>query len=275
MYVMFNEKLTDSQEGFISATSEGFAYGYGLFETLKVVNGNIFFLEEHLDRMIKGCIELNMPFDYDLKRIKKYCEELVLANNFCSGSIKILYSKNKEKCDLIIYTGDKSYAKERYEKGFEVCFAEGKRNPFEKLVHIKTNNYLGNVIEKQNAKGKGWDEAVFLNVYDKICEGTCTNIFFVKNDFIFTPSIQCGILPGIMRDKIIFLIEELNLNLVVDEFSPSDILNADEVFLTNSLMEIMPVSRLEAKNYNLEEYHMTQILKNKFVDSYYQFLRFL
>ena len=272
MYIILNGNLINTEEGYISPISEGYLYGYGLFETLKVVDGNIFFLEEHLLRMIKGCSELNMEFDYDLKIIKEYCDELIRAIGADCGSIKILYSKNKEEYDLLIYTGDNLYTEERYIKGFEVCFAEGRRNPFEKLTYIKSNNYLGNIIEKRNSIDKGYEEAIFLNIDNKVSEGTYTNIFFVKDDCIFTPSIQCGILSGIMRNKVILLMNDLNLNLDIGEYDKEDIMDADEVFLTNSLMEIMPVSRLEDQKFNLKENHITQLLSKKYFDTHYTFV---
>lgn len=272
MYISLNGNLIKESDAFISTNSEGFQYGYGLFETLKVVDGKIFFIEEHLARLKKGCKALNIGLDYDLKLIQKYAYKLIHENNTVFGAIKILYAKNKDGYDLLMTTRKNPYTKERYEKGFKLCFATTKKNPYAKLTYIKSNNYLENILVKAEALKKGYDEGIFLNVHDKISEGTYTNIFFVKNKIIHTPSISCGILEGIMREKIIDLINKWNLTLKIGEFNKEDLLDADEIFLTNSLMELMPVSQLEHKVFPLSNNLMTKRLQEIFHGLYYNLI---
>lgn len=272
MYISLNGNLIDSRYGFINLNSEGFQYGYGLFETLKVVHGKIFFIKDHIKRLKRGCEELNIGIDYDLKEIQNYIEKLIQKNNIVFGAIKILYAKNKEKYDLFISSRKNPYTKERYEKGFKLCFAATKKNPHTKLSYVKSNNYLENILEKENALKNGFDEAIFLNINDKISEGSYTNIFFIKNKIIYTPSISCGILPGIMREKIIDLIHKSNLTLEIGEFNKEDLFNSDEIFITNSLMDIMPICQLEHKMFTLSNKHMTKLLQEKFHHLYYNFM---
>lgn len=270
MYISFNGHLIKSHEACIYPASEALAYGFGLFETLKIHRGKIFFMDEHFKRLENGCEELSISLEHDLYQIKKSCANLLKANDMVFGTLKILYAKNRDKYDLLLFTRENTYTDEKYKKGFRICFAGTKKNPYAKLTFIKSNNYLENVLEKQKAADKGYDEAIFLNVSDKLSEGTCTNIFFIKNDVIYTPDILCGILPGIMRQKIIDLAYKLNLNLEIGIFQKEDILNADEVFLTNSLMDIMPVSQFENKEFDLNTNRVTQLLQNCFYELYYQ-----
>ncbi|QEK11030.1 4-amino-4-deoxychorismate lyase [Crassaminicella thermophila] len=269
MCISFNGTLIKSKETCISPESEAFLYGYGIFETLKIHCGKIFFIDEHLERLKKGCKELNIKLDYDLKKIQKYCYNLINSNSMVFGALKILYAKNKDQYNLLLFTRENIYTEEKYKKGFHICFADTKKNPYSKLTYIKSNNYLENILEKQKAKENGYDEAIFLNVLNKISEGTYTNIFFIKNNILYTPATECGILPGIMRNKIIDLIYKLNLNLKIGTFNKADLFNADEIFLTNSLMDIMPVSQLENKVFDLSKNYVTKLLQKSFYNLYY------
>jgi branched-subunit amino acid aminotransferase/4-amino-4-deoxychorismate lyase len=166
-------------------------------------------------------------------------------------------------------TKENKYTPEKYEKGFNICIASAKRNPYSKLTYIKSNNYLENILEKDTATKNGYNETIFLNTSDNISEGTYTNIFFVRDNTVYTPSISCGILPGIMRDKVISLINRLSIKLEIGQFNKDDLLEADEIFLTNSLMEIMPVWKLENKIFDLANNTITKLLRKEFHSLYY------
>lgn len=264
MYVSLNGKLISSNKALVSLKGEGFNYGYGLFETMKIVDGNICFIEEHFNRFKKSCTELNLKLEYDLYIIQEYANELISSCNMMSGSIKMLYAKDNDKYNLLMTTNKNKYTLDKYKKGFSICIASSKRNPYSKLTYIKSNNYLDNLLEKDNANKNGYDEAIFLNTNDNLSEGTYTNIFFVIDNILYTPSISCGILPGIMRDKVIYLTDMLKIKIKIGKFNIDDILKADEIFLTNSLMEIMPVWKLENKKFDLTDNIVTQLLMNEF-----------
>lgn len=270
MYISLNGKLIKNDELLISPKGEGFNYGYGLFETLKIVDGNICFMEEHFNRLKKSCAELNLKFEYDLCIIQEYANNLVSSCGMSSGSIKILYAKDKDKYNLLMTTNENKYTLEKYKKGFSICIASSKRNPYSKLTYIKSNNYLENILEKTIANKKGYDETVFLNTNDNISEGSYTNVFFIKDNIIYTPSISCGILPGIMRDKVIDLINKLSIKIEIGKFKIDDMFKADEIFITNSLMEIMPVWKLENKKFNLTNNIITKLLMKEFYRLYYK-----
>lgn len=269
MYISLNGELINSKKNLISANGEGFNYGYGLFETIKLVDGKLFFIEDHFERFKKGCFQLNINLDYDLETIKDFVNKLVLSNKIFTGSVKMLYAKNINQYDLLITIKENYYTEDKYKKGFKICFAQSRRNPYSKLTYIKSNNYIENILEKDAALKNGYNEAIFLNIDDNISEGTYTNIFFVKDTIVYTPSIPSGILPGIMRDKIIELIKLISLELKVGTYTKKDLLNADEIFLTNSLMEIMPVSKVEDKELNLASNKITKLMRGKFFSFYY------
>jgi len=261
MYIHFNGKLVNQSDPYILPGSEGFLYGYGLFETIKLYKGEIFFFAEHIARMEAGCKTLGLQFDQDPKEMLNYCYELAQANRLENGGIRVTFAKNSKGAYLVITTRANSYGEEVYQKGFKILFAKAKRNPEALLVGVKTNNYLENLLTLNKAKIMGYDEAVYLNVYNKVSEGAISNIFFVKNKKVFTPAQECGILPGIMRGKVLDMVDKLRLPLEIGQFTKEDLLNADEIFLTNSLLDIMPVSNLETKDFNLKNNHVTQKLQ--------------
>ncbi|MCT4605550.1 MAG: aminotransferase class IV [Marinisporobacter sp.] len=271
MYISYGGKLLTIKEALISP-NEGFQYGYGLFETLKVHNEKVYFIDEHLKRLRNGCKELNIELHYDLKLIKEYINKLIVSNSLTSGVVKIIYTKNKNHAHLLITTREKIYNEERYKKGFSIAFASTRKNPHAKLTYIKSNNYLENLLAKEEALKNNYDEAIFLNTNGFLSEGSFTNLFFVKEKNIYTPAIACGILPGIMREKTIDLINILGLSLKVGAFTKEDLLHADEIFLTNSLMDIMPVSKLENKIFDLYKLPTTKLLMDEFHHLHYPFL---
>ncbi|MFZ5969372.1 MAG: aminotransferase class IV [Bacillota bacterium] len=265
MYISVNGKLIDSKEPCISPVHEGYMYGYGLFETIKVSEGRPVFLKEHIDRLLDGCQRIKLKETDFLYNIEALGCELLQANNIQTGVLRVLYAKDTdEHYHLVISTREFAYDEEKYKKGFQLCFSSIKRNPDSLLVYVKSNNYLENMLARQGAREKGFDEVVFLNCYGNVCEGTISNIFFVKEGRLYTPSVDCGILPGIMRKKVMDLGRKMGLSVKTGEYEKKCLLEADEIFITNSLMEIMPVSKLDDKIFDLEHNTMTRLLINGF-----------
>ncbi|SNT03223.1 4-amino-4-deoxychorismate lyase [Anaerovirgula multivorans] len=264
MYVSINGKLISLEKATISLESEGFLYGYGVFETIKFENRKVYFLKEHLERMKDGLEKLNLFLDADEAFILDQFYNLREVNKIPSGVLKITCTKNKDKQDLILSTRENRYSKEDYVKGFKLCSTDVKRNPHSIGAYIKSHNYMENYLVRQQAVSRGYDEVIFTNVYDEICEGTIANIFFIKTDKVYTPAIECGILPGIIRKKVIDLVNKFMLPVEIGKYSKEDLLMAEEVFLTNSLMEIMPVSQIDDYAFDIKKNPFTQRVMKHF-----------
>lgn len=248
MYIL-NGKVYENEENSISPMSQAMMFGYGLFETLKVFNGKILFLEEHLDRLVAGCKILKLDLNKSKRLIEDDCYKLIDKENFKNGVLKILYAKNNNEDYLLLTTRKNSYAEEDYNRGFKLTFSKYKRNAYSKLVYVKSNNYMENILEKEIASENGFDEVIFLNTDDFIAEGAVSNIFWIKDQVIHTPSIDCGLLAGIIRDKVILCGQELGLEVKIGKFTIEDLMESDEAFITNSVMDIMPVCKIENKSY--------------------------
>lgn len=263
MNISVNGKIIPRDKFLYPIDSSGFMYGYGIFETMKIVENKILFLEEHIDRLKNGCKILGLTLKYDFKDIKKYCYDLIHANGITGGVVKLTYV-NGDNNTLIITTRKNSYKDEDYNRGFKVAFSDVKRNPYSKLVYVKSNNYLENILARREVVSRGYDEVIFENIHNEICEGAISNIFFIKNKKIYTPKVECGILSGIARTKVLELIKELNINHEVGIFDKRTLLEADEIFITNSLMDIMPISQVDNKTFNINNYNITNLLIDKF-----------
>lgn len=261
MYIL-NGKTYENNDKTITPTSQAFMFGYGLFETIKVLDGKILFLDEHLERLNEGCKTLKLELNINNNEIKEDCYKLLKLEGIENGILKILYAKENDVNYLFLTTRENSYTKQDYERGFKLMISEYRRNQNSLLTFVKSNNYMENLLLKQQSKELGFDEVLFLNTDDYIAEGATSNIFWVKDKVVYTPSIECGLLPGIVRAKIIEASKNLGLKVKTGEFREKELLDSDEVFITNSVMDIMPVSKIKEKAFNIDKNIITtDILK--------------
>ena len=167
-------------------------------------------------------------------------------------ALKIMLSKE----NVVFSMRANPYTPERYEKGFLLDISSVKRNETSPLVYHKTMNYGDCILEKRNAMAAGMDERLFLNTKGQICEGTVSNIFFVKQGKLYTPEIRCGLLPGILREHICETqpVEETMIY-------PEELKEYEECFVTNSLMGIMPVRQIGEVSFSEEKITQTLMAK--------------
>ncbi|MCI8823252.1 MAG: aminotransferase class IV [Lachnospiraceae bacterium] len=210
---------------------EGFLFGLGAFETVAVHDGRPVFLERHLERLGKTLEFLQIRQEISREEVYEYVESAGLTG----GALKLLVTAENR----LFLKRENPYTEKDYEKGFAVDFARTRRNESSPLTYHKTLNYGDCILENRRAKAAGLNEAVFLNSRGEICEGTVSNIFFVRNGEIFTPGKDSGLLPGIMRG---YVLETRKVREC--RITPGELHRFDECFLTNSLMGIMPVARL-------------------------------
>jgi branched-chain amino acid aminotransferase len=261
MQVYVNGKLVSAKEAVISVFDHGFLYGDGIYETMRVYDGVTFMLAEHLRRLYRSAslIGLTIPLDMDSLRTSIY--DTLIANSLRNAFVRLTVSRGygpigldpdlcPEPTIVIITQEMKDYPKSFYEKGINLIIPETRRN-FREAINpqIKSLNFLNNILAKIEAKKRGAYDAVMLNVYGKLTEGTISNVFFSKDGILCTPSLECGILDGITRGIVIGLALRDGLKVKEDEFTKEDFYSAEEVFVTNSTMEVMPVSKVDDQRY--------------------------
>lgn len=246
MKAFINNKIVDCDA---ILPDRGYFYGYGVFETLLVVNGNIIFLEEHLSRLNNGLRYLGIQ-----KVINKQEVEAAMNKLSCyTGVIKINVSEE----NTIFTTRPMTYSQKQYDQGYKLMLSSVKRNPTSHTVSIKSMNYLDNILELERAKKQGLNDALFLNIQDEICETAIANIFIIEDNKIITPDGSCGLLNGIIRQWVIDTYPVLEENITLDR-----LISSEGVFMTNSVMGIMKVIAID--EVTLNQHKMIQQITSKY-----------
>jgi branched-chain amino acid aminotransferase group I len=254
--VYLNGKLIPITEASIPVTDYGFLFGYGLFETMRSYNGRVFRLEGHLDRLKKTVKMLEIPLD--ITGLKTAVYDTIEANNLKEARIRLTVSAGTgspapdpascgEPTVLITAWQYVPYPDDIYERGFHTRLSTSRRNSRCRIASMKTLNYMENLIAKREAKTGGFDDVLFLNEKGLVSESSSSNIFLVRDNVLKTPGIESGILPGITRAAVLELAMQQSIKTVEADIPGDEIMSADEAFLTNSVMEIMPLTEIDSK----------------------------
>ncbi|MBS7009225.1 aminotransferase class IV [Anaerostipes sp.] len=215
---------------------EGYYFGMGAFETVALEQGQPVLFEQHMNRLERTMQFLGIPFRRD--RAERETEHYLKERNTEFTGHDALKIAVSEK-NLTMSVRRNPYADRYGDAGFGIMYSEVIRNETSPLTYHKTLNYAENLMERRKAQERGFDEAVFLNGRGEIAEGTVSNVFFVKGNKLYTPPVSCGMLPGVMREYVCRTFKAAETVI-----RPEDVGAFDEMFLTNSLMGIMPVQNL-------------------------------
>lgn len=250
----------------LDINSPAVQYGYGAFETILVSNSVALNLKDHYNRFKKTMMYLQIEFEISYEELDIIIKEYIINNNLEKRVIKISGFLNSE---IILTNREYSYSKNDFEKGYKLCLSEIKRHSENPIYQIKSNNMINNFLELKKIKEEGFNEVIHLNEKNNITEGIFVNIFFVKNKKLYTPHVSCGLLPGILRMKVIDLAKKIGIPIEIGYYNIEDIKEADEVFLTNSLIGIMKVNSYENINFDLDKFSLTNELEEGML---YEFL---
>ena len=262
MTIYYNDKLIE--EGCLKSTSQGFQFGYGVFETILIRKGIPCFVDMHYSRVVKSCSKLGLDLKLDREAIYTQAKKLSEASNITEGRLKLICFRDTDSDASIMTISDYKLEASMLKKGITLGISSIMRNPHSPMCYIKSLNYAENILAKTEAKSQGFDEALFINVHSKICEGAVSNIFWVKEKVIYTPEISCGLLDGITRKQVIDICNSSFIRIEQGSYDLAELLSADEVFVTNSLMGIMPVCRVDNATYNISEYKVTYKLQEEY-----------
>lgn len=255
--VWINGKFFYSDKARVSIFDRGFMYGDGVFETMRSYAGLVFKLDEHLNRLFwcLNIIKIKLPFSR--KYLKDAVYKSLRANKLSSSYIKITITRGEGRFGIgykdlffpnvvIAAKNFDGYPDWVFERGLSAKIT-GIQNEESVISKIKSLNYLPYILARLNAKDMGFDEAILTNTKGRITEAATSNIFLIKKDNIVTPSIDSGILHGITRGIIIRIAKKLGFHVKEKFISRRELLDADEVFLTNSLAEVLPVTKVDSK----------------------------
>src|SRR3954467_15457991 len=259
MKIFIDGKYFDERLAKVSVLDHGLLYGDGIFEGIRAYNGRVFKLKEHIDRLFYSAkaILLNIPMSH--AELMKATVETCRRNKLRDGYIRLLVTRgvgtlglnpNKCKRPSIIVIADKIqlYPPEFYERGLDIITVPTVRNLHSALnPAIKSLNYLNNILAKIEANNGGCEEAIMLNNEGYVAECTGDNIFLVKANQLLTPPLSAGALYGITRQTVIDLGRDAGLQVSEPNLTRYDVYNADEVFLTGTGAEVVPVVKVDGR----------------------------
>jgi branched-chain amino acid aminotransferase len=243
----------------ISVYDHGLLYGDGVFEGIRAYNGVVFKLKEHVDRLYRSAHTIMLQIPISKEEMIKIVLETLRKNNLRDAYIRLVVTRgvgdlglDPRKCQkptiIVITDAIKLLKTESKEKGITTMISWVKRDPVDATTHeIKSLNYLNSIMAKIEANISGVDEAICLDKNGFVCEGVAENIFIVKGRKIFAPPSYTGALPGITAEAIMNLAGKLGYEVIEKNITPYELFNADEVFLTGTAAEIVPVREINKR----------------------------
>ena len=263
--INFNGNLVAQNDSKLTTENRGYKYGDALFETLKVVNGKIFFWEDHYFRLMASMriLRMTIPMQFTMEFLESEILKTVEANNLLKSVARVRLNVDRGE-------GGKYLPSNTAEVGFNIS-AEAHNNPFytidtnancvvdlykdyfmapDLLSGLKSNNKALAVIGSIYAKENDLDNCLVLNTNKSVIEALNGNLFLVKGDKIKTPPLEDGCLKGVMRKQILDVLAK-DVNLFVEEvsISPFELQKADELFITNVIKGIVPITQYRKKTY--------------------------
>jgi len=251
--VFLNNKLVDIDKARISVSDSGFLYGAGLFETMRACNGVVFCLKDHLDRLFFSASSLSIENSYDRKFIADAIYKVLKANKLSDARLRLTLTsgpmaeaeEERRATLLVMATKFQSYPPEYYKTGVLVVLCPFRQNTAEPIYGHKTINYFSRMIALNQARQKRAAEALWFTVDSRLAEGCISNVFLVKDSVLYTPPIRTPVLAGVARKTVCQIALENSIKLIEKDLYISDVLDADEIFLTNVIMQVLPISRVE------------------------------
>ncbi|MFP7288568.1 4-amino-4-deoxychorismate lyase [Shouchella clausii] len=253
MFLSINGAVVAKEQAAISAFDHGFLYGIGLFETFAADKNGVFLLEAHIERLLKGLESVGIAYSLTKERALETIYTLLEANQLEEGYVRWnvsagmreigLFSDRYEAPTEIVYM--KPLPKKPLRK--EAVVLHTVRNTPEGGVRLKSHHYLNNVLAKQELKQSPHAEGIFLTKEGYVAEGIVSNLFWIKGDVVFTPSLETGILGGVTRSFVIKQLQSVGHEVRVGLFKAEALHKADALFLTNSIQGVVPVTKLDGR----------------------------
>jgi branched-chain amino acid aminotransferase len=289
MWIFLNNRFVKRENAVVSVFDHGFLYGDGVYETIRSYGNRIFMRDQHLARLRRSADAIGLTIPIPEKDwpglLHEAMERNGVGNDRVDAYLRITISRGVGEIGLdpalcpvptivIMAKPLRPPARQQYEQGVSLIVARTRRNlPSALSPHIKATNFLNNILAKREAIAAGAFDSVLLNWQDHVTECTVSNVFWVKGEIVSTPSLDCGILNGITRDLVLTLAREGGLEIREGHFGIDALHQADECFLTNTSMELMPVTTFEHRPVGTgKPGPITHKLKTQFVVNRRRFL---
>ncbi len=261
--IYLNGQLIPRSKARLSPFDHGFLYGYGLFETMRAYNSHIFRLDSHLTRLrcsaeSIGLTHSIMTTEEGKQSLKDACMATLEANELKDARIRLTVTAGEGDMTpdpgtcfsptiLVAAQNLIPLPPEKYQSGFKASLSSLRRNSQSPLSRLKSTCYMENILARMAARAVGCDEAIFLNEQGYLAEGSTTNVFLVRRGELITPCFESGVLPGITRDVVLEIARTSNIKATESWGELNELVEAEEAFLTNSILELMPLVSVEGR----------------------------
>lgn len=256
-YVFLNGNFVESDEASISVFDQGLLYGDGIFESFRSIERCLYQFPQHFKRLMQSAEALCYPITFTLSDLEAVLLELRQKNSLNNAYFRVTVTRGRgqiglqnamenELTCLIIAKEFQGVEDSFYASGVDLKVAQTRRNAPEAInPKIKSISNLNSLLGKLEAKASGAFEVIMLNNKSQICEGAASNIFWTRDHCVFTPDASTGLLEGVTRSTIMRLCEEkMNLRVIPGEYKLQDLMFSDEVFITSTSLEVMPVVKV-------------------------------
>ena len=259
MQVYIDGKFFPTSKANVSVYDQGFLYGDGVFEGIRIYNNNIFMLNEHIKRLYDSAKAIRLKIPLSKAELKNAVKQTHKVNGLKNGYIRLIITRgigdlgiDTRTCPkpsvVIIVDKITLYPEKFYKNGMEIITASTQRTSVSALnPQIKSMNYLNNILAKIEAENAGVNEALMLNTSGNVVECSGDNIFIYRNDTLITPPTFIGALNGVTRGIVMKLAEQEGLKVEELIFSRHEVYTSDECFLTGTAAEIIPVIKLDGR----------------------------
>jgi len=259
MLIYLNGRFVAREQAQISVFDHGFLYGDGIYETMRAYGGKLFLLKKHLARLKRSADAISLKLPLPLDRIGDALNKSVSINKLQEAYVRLHISRGPGEIGLdpalcvaptmvIVAKPFHDYPSAYYAQGVSVAIVTTRRNhPLALPPSIKGTNFLNNILAKIEAIKAGAYEGIMLNWEGYVAEGTISNIFMVRKGVLYTPHIDTGILEGVTRDLVLRLAKRKKIPVREVMLRTKDLRASNECFITNTTMELMPVTTIDEK----------------------------
>jgi branched-chain amino acid aminotransferase len=251
-HLLHNRDIRDSSERLLMPGQVGFLNGWGVFSTIRIADGALFAFERHFSRMCADAKRMHVPFDFSQEGLEQLLLSLVEANRAQNATLRVAVVRNRGglfeapnltgDADLIAFTADLN----QWGKGVKLSYKANARHSASPFAGAKITSWAQNLAWYEEAHQQGFDEFILLNEEGQISECTSANIFVVRGEEVWTPPLATsGCLPGVTRAVLLEEISIPGLAIFERESYPSDLEEADQVFISSTTRDLLPVLEID------------------------------
>lgn len=256
--VCYNGDFFEATEPLFTAQNRAFRYGDGLFETMKLYAGNILFSPYHFDRLFTGLqlLQIKPGPTFTVEKLTAHITALCQKNN-CTALARVrlaVFRTDDGSASFVIEAFALTSEKMQWQpEGWTLEIHPSVRKSCDAYANLKTANYLPYVLAGEYARENDVDECLVLNTFNNICDGSKTNIFLLAGGEVYTPALHQGVVNGVMRNQTMDILKSNGYTLHQTEVTEQQLLEADEVFVTNAIEGVRWVKSFRSKEYGHEE----------------------